>query len=105
MRKTLIGGSLLVVLLLLMLPAVTAEQVKIAQSATTTPNLLNVETTYLEAIRQKYKDNPSPQTILITLAILLLKLLRWGIIIIGGIFILAILKIIRNPHNNTSAIL
>jgi hypothetical protein len=105
MRKTLIGGSLLVVLLLLILPAVTAEQVKIAQSGTTTPYLLNAETTYLEAIRQKYKDNPSPQIIFITLAILLLKLLRWGIVIIGGIIILAILRIIRNPHNNTSAIL
>ncbi|MCX6662043.1 MAG: hypothetical protein NTY91_05785 [Euryarchaeota archaeon] len=103
MRKTLIGGSLLVVLLLLMLPAVTAEQVKIAQSATITS--LNIETTYLEVIRQKYKDNPSPQIIFITLAILLLKLLRWGIIIIGGIFVLAILRIIRNPNNNTSAIL
>jgi hypothetical protein len=104
MRKTLIGGSLLAVLLLMMLPAVAAEQVKIAQSATT-PNLLNAETTYLKAIRQKYNDDPSPQIILITLAILLLKLLRWGLIIIGGIFILAILRIIRNPNNNTSAVL
>jgi hypothetical protein len=104
MRKTLIGGSLLAVLLLLMLPAVAAEQVKIAQSATT-PNLLNVETTYVEAIRQKYKDTPSPQIILITLAILLLKLLRWGLVIIGGILILSILGLFRNPNNNTSAIL
>jgi hypothetical protein len=104
MRKTLIGGSLLAVLLLLMLPAVAAEQVKIAQSATT-PNLLNVETTYVEAIRQKHKDTPSPQIILITLAILLLKLLRWGLVIIGGILILSILGLFRNPNNNTSAIL
>ncbi|HWR28042.1 MAG TPA: hypothetical protein VN377_06370 [Candidatus Thermoplasmatota archaeon] len=104
MRKTLIGSSLLVVLLLLMLPAVTAEQVKIAQSATTT-NLNTIEATYMEAIRQKYKDNPSPQIILITLAILLLKLLRWGLVIIGGILILAILGILRKPNNNTSAVL
>jgi hypothetical protein len=104
MRKTLIGGSLLAVLLLLMLPAVTAEQVKIAQYATT-PYLLNAETTYLKALREKYNDNPSPQIIFITLAILLLKLLRWGVIIIGGIFVLAILRIIRSPNNNTSAVL
>ncbi len=104
MRKTLIGGSLLAVFLLLMLPAVAAEQVNIAQSATT-QNLNSIETTYMEAIRQKYKDTPSPQTIFITLTILLLKLLRWGVIIIGGIFILSILGIFRNPNNNTSAVL
>ncbi|HWR64437.1 MAG TPA: hypothetical protein VN365_08555 [Candidatus Thermoplasmatota archaeon] len=92
------------VLLLLMLPAVAAEQVSIAQSATT-PYLLNAETTYLKALREKYNDNPSPQVIFITLAILLLKLLRWGVVIIGGLLFLAIMRMIRNPNNNTSAIL
>jgi hypothetical protein len=103
MRKTLIGGSLLAVFLLLMLPAVAAEEVKVAQSATATPNLLAIET-YIEAILQKYKDNPSPQIIFITLAILLLKLLRWGVVIFGGIIFLMILKIIRGQNNNTSAL-
>jgi hypothetical protein len=104
MRKTLIGGSLLVVLFLLLLPAVAAEQAKIAQSATTL-NLNSIETTYMEAIRQKFKDTPQPQIIFLTLAILLLKLLRWGVLIIGGILLLSILGIFKNPNNNTSAIL
>ncbi len=102
MRKTLIGGSLLAVLLLLMLPAVAAEQAKIAQSA---PNILNAETTYLEALQQKFMDDPSPQIIFITLAILLLKLLRWGVVIVGGIILLMLLGIIKKPNNNTSAVL
>ena len=90
--------------LLLMLPAVAAEQAKITQSAST-PYLLNVETTYLQALQEKYNDGPSPQIIFITLAILLLKLLRWGVVIIGGIILLSILGILRKPNNNTSAIL
>ncbi len=104
MRKTLIGGSLLAVLLLMLLPAVAAEQATIARSAIT-PNLLNAEITYLKALQQKYNDDPSPQIILITLAILLLKLLRWGVVIVGGIFLLMILGILRKPNNNTSAVL
>lgn len=102
MRKTLIGGSLLAVFLLLMLPAVAAEQVKIAQSATTTPKL-TIGTTYLEAIRQKYKDNPYPQTILITLAIMVLKLIRLGMLLADAIILMIILRIIGGPQN-TSAI-
>lgn len=102
MRKILIGSSLLAAVLLLMLPAVAAEEVKIAQSAT--QNRLTDEV-YVEALLQQYQNDPSPQVILITLAILFLKLIRWGIVIIGGIFLLALLGIIRNPNNNTSAIL
>ncbi len=104
MRKTLIVGSLLAVLLLLLLPAAAAEQAKVAQSART-PYLVNAEITYLEALEKKYKDTPSPQIILLTLAILLLKLLRWGVVIIGGIILLSILGIFKKPHNNTTAIL
>ena len=101
MRKTLILGSLLAVFLMMLLPTVAATEAKVAQSATT-PYLLNAQSAYIEAIRAKYKDNPSPQTIiLLTLAILLLKLLRWGVIFIGAI-LLVILKIIRN--NNTTGV-
>ena len=103
MRKTLIGGSLLAVCLLMMLPAVAAEEVKVAQSATTS-NFATMETTYLEALRQKYRDGPSPQIILITLAILFLKLLRWGVFIFGGIIFLVILRILRGNNNNTTAV-
>jgi len=104
MKKTLIGGSLLAVVLIMLLPAVAAEQATIARSAITS-NLLNAEITYLEALQQKYNDDPSPQIIFITLAILLLKLVRWGVVIVGGIILLMILGIIRRPNNNTSAVL
>jgi hypothetical protein len=104
MRKTIIGGSLLVVLILLMLPAVTAEQAKIAPS-TATSFTLNAERTYLEEIQKKFSENPSPQIIFLTLAIIILKLLRWGVIIIGGIFLLSILGIFKKPNNNTSVAL
>lgn len=104
MRKTLIGGVLLAVMLLMLLPAVAAEQATIARSAIN-PNLLTAEETYLKALQQKYNEGPSPQIIFITLAILLLKLLRWGVVIVGGIILLMILGILRKPNNNTSAVL
>ena len=44
MRKTLILGSLLAVFLMMMLPTVAAAEAKVAQSATTSPNLLNAQT-------------------------------------------------------------
>lgn len=97
----LIVGSLLVVFLLMMLPTVAAEEAKVAQSAPA-PYLLDIQTTYLEELREKFKDGPSPQFILITLAILLLKLLRWGVIITGGILFLIILRILRK--NNTALV-
>jgi hypothetical protein len=102
MKKTLIFGSLLAVFLMMMLPTVAAAEAKVAQSATTSPNLLNAQSVYIEAIRAKYKDNPSPQTIiLLTLAILFLKLLRWGSIIVIGVIFLIILRIIRGQNNTT----
>ena len=108
MRKNLIICSLLAVFLMLMLPTVSAAEAKVTQSATTLPNLYNIQATYFDAIRAKYKDNPSPQCILITLAILFLKLLRWGkIFLIGGILlllggILLIIRILR--HRNTTGL-
>ncbi|MFA5102911.1 MAG: hypothetical protein WC525_07120, partial [Candidatus Thermoplasmatota archaeon] len=62
MKKTLIGSSLLAVFLLLMLPTVAAEGMKIAQSGT--QNLLTDEA-YVETLLQNYQDHPSPQIILI----------------------------------------
>jgi hypothetical protein len=101
MRKMLIGGSLLVVFLLMMLPTVAAEEANVAQS-TTTPYLLDIQATYLEELREKFTDGPSPQIFLITFAILLLKLLRWGVIITGGLLFLIILGILRK--NNTALV-
>ena len=102
MRKTLIFGSLLAVFLMMMLPTVAAAEAKVAQSATTSPYLINIQTTYIDAIRAKYKDNPSPQTfILLTLAILFLKLLRWGVIFIG-VILLIILRM--GGQNNTTSV-
>lgn len=103
MRRTLIFGSLLAVFLMLMLPAVSAAESKVAQSAKTSPYLLDIQETCINTIRAKYADNPSPQTfILLTLAILFLKFLRWGAVFIGGIIILIILKIIRGQNNTAS---
>jgi membrane glycosyltransferase len=104
MRKNLILGSLLAVFLMMMLPTVAATEAKVAQSASTSPNLLDAQTTYIEAIREKYKDNPSPQTfIILSLAILFLKLLRWGAIIVIGAIFLVIIRMIRG-QNTTSAV-
>jgi hypothetical protein len=107
MRKIIILASLLAVFLIMMLPTIAAAEAKVAQSATTSPILINIETAYIEAIRAKYKDNPSPQTIiLLTLAILFLKLLRAGVILLTGgilVILLIILKIIGG-HNNTTGI-
>jgi hypothetical protein len=101
MRKTLLFGSLLAVSLMMMLPAVAAEEAKIAQSTLTSQNLLDMETTYLKEIQDRYKNNPAPQCIIITLAIMFLKLLRWGVLIIFGIILLGILRIIRGQNNTT----
>jgi hypothetical protein len=102
MKKTLIFGSLLAVFLMMMLPTVAAAEAKVAQAATTSPNLLNAQSAYIEAIRAKYNDNPSPQTfILLTLGILLLKLLRWGSIIVIGAIFLIILKLMGGQNNTT----
>jgi hypothetical protein len=106
MRKKLMICSLLAVFLMLLLPALSAAEAKVAQSATTVPNPYKIRATYIDALRATYKDNPSPQCILVTLAIILLKLLRWGeLFLIGGTFlliggILLIIRILRN-HNTT----
>jgi len=96
MKKTLTLGSLLVVFLFLMLPTVTAAEAKIAQSSIPSPDVLEIQTTYLMELQEKYKDGPYPQFILITLAILLLKLLRWGVL-----FIILIILSTLKPDNTT----
>jgi hypothetical protein len=104
MRKTLIFGSLLAVFLILMLPAVSAEESKVLQSAQRSPYLLKAQETYMQTIRAKYANDPSPQTIFITLAILLLKLLRAGMIFIDLVILLIISKIIGGGQNNTTSL-
>jgi hypothetical protein len=104
MRKNLIIGSLLVVFLMLLLPAVSAEDSRITQSAQTSSSLLKAQEIYLETMVKKYMDGPSPQPILLTLAILLLKLLRWGVLIFDGVILLIILRIIRGGSNNSSSL-
>jgi hypothetical protein len=103
MRKTLIFGSLLTVFLILSLSAVSAEESKIVQSAQTSPYLLKAQETYMETIRAKYANDPSPQTILITLAIMLLKLLRAGMLFMDAVILFIIFKIIGSGQNNTLA--
>jgi len=103
MRKTLIFGSLLTVFLILMLSAVSAEESKVVQSAQRSPYLLKAQETYMETIRAQYANNPSPQTIIITLMIMLLKLIRAGMLFIDAVILLIILRIIRGGQNNTLA--
>jgi hypothetical protein len=109
MRKKIIICSLLAVFFMLMLPTISAAETKVAQSNTTQQNLYRIEETYIDTIHDKYKNNPIPQCILLTLAILFLKLVRLGkriitvgiILLIGGI--LLIIKILRNQ--NTTALI
>ena len=99
MKKTLIGVSLLAAFVIMMLPAVAAEEATIAQS-----NLLTIQTMKLDALIEKYKENPEPQIIFLTLAILLLKLLRMGMILIGGIVLLVVLRILGKQNNSTAVV-
>lgn len=103
MRKTLIVGSLLAVFLMVMLPAVSATEAKVVQSAKS-PYLLTLQSTYLNALRTKYKDSPSPQIIILTLLIMFLKVLRWGVVLFIGIVLLTLLGI-GGHSNNTTAVL
>jgi hypothetical protein len=99
MKKTLISVSLLAAFVIMMLPAVAAEEATIAKS-----NLLTIQTMKLDALIEKYKDNPEPQIIFLTLAILLLKLLRMGMILIGGIVLLVVLRILGKQNNSTAVV-
>lgn len=103
MKKILIGGSLLAVFLLIMLPAVSAEESKVVKSAQTSPYLLKAQETYMETIRAKYANDPNPQTIIITLVIMLLKLIRAGMLFMDAVILFIILKIIRGGQNKTLA--
>lgn len=104
MRKSVIVGSLLAVFLMVMVPAVSAAESTIAQSATSSP-LLKAQEAYLEALIAQYADGPQPATILLTLAILFLKLIRWGVIIIDLTILLIIIRILRGGQNNTTGVI
>lgn len=109
MRKISIICSLLAVFLMMMLPTVFATEAKVALSNTTQQYLSSIEETSIEANQEKYKNKPLPQCILLTLAILFLKLIRLGkriitvgiILLIGGILLL--IKLLRNQ--NTTAVI
>lgn len=103
MRKSVILGSLLAVFLMMMLPAVSAEESKIAQSARMSP-YLQAQEAYLEALTAQFADGPEPQPILLTLAILFLKMIRWGILLFDVMIFLIILRILRGGQNNTTGI-
>ncbi len=56
----------------------------------------------MKTLRDQYNQNPSPQTIiLLTLGILLLKLLRWGAVLVIGGVLLIILRILSKRQNTT----
>jgi hypothetical protein len=103
MRKNLIFGSLLAGFLMLLLPAVSAAEANVAQVAKKSPYLLKAQETYMETIRAKYTNGPSPQTIIITLAIMLLKLIRAGMLFMDAVILFIIYKIISGGQNNTLA--
>lgn len=102
MKKTIIFSSLLAVFLVAMLPAISAEESNIVKSSRTSPYLLNVQEAYMEVMRTKYANDPNPAPIFLTLAILLLKLLRGGLLLIYGLVLVIILRLISGPSNNTS---
>ena len=105
MRKTLIFGSLLAVLLMMMLPTVSAAEAKITQTAKPSSYSPSISGIDIVTFREKYKGDPSPQTIiLLTLAILFLKLLRWGSILFLGGILLIILLILGRSHNTTGVV-
>jgi hypothetical protein len=63
-----------------MLPAVSASQ--LMKSTQKSPYRLTAQDIDLESIQAKYSNNPTPQTlILLTLAIIFLKLLRMSILL------------------------
>jgi len=101
MKKTLIFGSLLAVFLLVMLPAISAAEMKVTQSAKTSPYLVDIQSAYSGALKAQ-ANGPSPQTIIIlTLLIWLLKFLRSIAVIVVGVILLIILKL-RSGHNSTA---
>lgn len=82
MKKNLLFGCLAAIVLLMMLPAVSAAESTVVQSHRTSSNLLTAQDIDIDSIRAKYTENPTPQTfILLTLAILFLKLLRISILL------------------------
>ena len=82
MKKNLLFGCLAAFMLLLTLPAVSAAESTVVQSHRTSSYLLTAQDIDIDSIRVKYTENPTPQTfILLTLAILFLKLLRISIIL------------------------
>lgn len=103
MKKTLVGFSLLAAFLIMMLPTVAAEEAKVARPAVLSSIRHSLQTVDLEAMKEKYKDNPQPQVFLLTLLIMLLKLLRMSIALVGVIVLLIVLRLLGN-NNNTTAI-
>ena len=102
MRKNILCGILMVAFLMVMLPTVAAIEANTVQTAKTPLYLLSIPETDIKILEEKYNDNPSPQTIiLLTLGILLLKLLRWGILLIVGVVVLVVLKALGIIQNTT----
>ena len=101
MRKNLIFGSLLAGFLMLLLPAVSAAEANVVQVAKKSPSLLKAQETYMEIIRAKYTNDPNPQTIIITLVIMLLKLIRASMLFMDAVILFIIFKIIGGGQNTT----
>jgi hypothetical protein len=82
MKKNLLFGCLAAIVLLMTLPAVSAAESTVVQSHRTSSYLLTIQDIDTDSIRAKYMENPTPQTfIILTLAILFLKLLRMSILL------------------------
>jgi hypothetical protein len=98
MRKNLLIGSLLAVTLILLLPTVSAVEFSAAYQPSY--GLSSKEAT-LQTLIKKQTDNPEPNCIiLLTIAILFLKLLKWGLghfriaDILFGVILLVILTML-----------
>ena len=111
MKKKIVVGSIVAVVLMMMVPAVTAAEANTVQSAMMQQNLLRIPDIDMELLRERAQDDPSPQTvILLTLLILLmrggiifLQFLRAGTILLLTGIIAILIKILRNRQDNMTA--
>jgi hypothetical protein len=98
MRKNLLIGSLLAATCILLLPAVSAVEFSAAHQPLYS---LSSQEETLQTLIKKHMNNPQPNCIiLLTIAILFLKLLKWGLghfkiaDILFGVMLLIIITIL-----------
>lgn len=100
MRKTIVVGSLFAACILLGMPGISSVYAQFVQ-----PQQLQQQFTGInvEDLLKKYStDGPEPNIILLTLLIILLKMVRIGVILVGTIIALIITLLLRRNQNNSA---